>query len=135
MGISSPKGRKSWRPSTLTGTLSSVTTRALPSVVPEAGLPSAVTVYEVGPRDGLQNESALVPTDVKAVPPDAVMSKTPATGMLRIVLKPGEKLKAILTINGRDFQSEPFELTHAVKHSGFQPCGNVLTTNKGEFAE
>ncbi len=29
-------------------------------------LPSKVTVYEVGPRDGLQNESALVPTDVKA---------------------------------------------------------------------
>ncbi|HWM72737.1 MAG TPA: hydroxymethylglutaryl-CoA lyase, partial [Nocardioides sp.] len=29
-------------------------------------LPSRVTIYEVGPRDGLQNESALVPTDVKA---------------------------------------------------------------------
>jgi hydroxymethylglutaryl-CoA lyase len=30
------------------------------------GLPARVTIYEVGPRDGLQNESALVPTDVKA---------------------------------------------------------------------
>lgn len=29
-------------------------------------LPEQVTIYEVGPRDGLQNESALVPTDVKA---------------------------------------------------------------------
>ncbi|MCR6032555.1 hydroxymethylglutaryl-CoA lyase [Nocardioides sp. zg-579] len=29
-------------------------------------LPAAVTVYEVGPRDGLQNEAALVPTEVKA---------------------------------------------------------------------
>lgn len=29
-------------------------------------LPSEVTIYEVGARDGLQNESALVPTDVKA---------------------------------------------------------------------
>jgi hydroxymethylglutaryl-CoA lyase len=29
-------------------------------------LPEKVTIYEVGPRDGLQNESALVPTDVKA---------------------------------------------------------------------
>ena len=29
-------------------------------------LPSKVTIYEVGPRDGLQNESALVPTAVKA---------------------------------------------------------------------
>lgn len=28
-------------------------------------LPEKVTVYEVGPRDGLQNESALVPTGVK----------------------------------------------------------------------
>ena len=27
---------------------------------------SAVTIYEVGPRDGLQNEKALVPTEVKA---------------------------------------------------------------------
>jgi hydroxymethylglutaryl-CoA lyase len=31
-----------------------------------AGLPKRVTVYEVGPRDGLQNEKALVPTEVKA---------------------------------------------------------------------
>jgi hydroxymethylglutaryl-CoA lyase len=29
-------------------------------------LPSAVTVYEVGARDGLQNEQATVPTEVKA---------------------------------------------------------------------
>jgi hydroxymethylglutaryl-CoA lyase len=38
----------------------------LPTVVPAAGLPTKVTIYEVGPRDGLQNEKALVPTDVKA---------------------------------------------------------------------
>ncbi|MQA80440.1 MAG: hydroxymethylglutaryl-CoA lyase [Streptosporangiales bacterium] len=37
-----------------------------PQVVPLAGLPDRVTVYEVGPRDGLQNESAIVPVDVKA---------------------------------------------------------------------
>ena len=29
-------------------------------------LPGKVTIYEVGPRDGLQNEAASVPTDVKA---------------------------------------------------------------------
>jgi hydroxymethylglutaryl-CoA lyase len=34
--------------------------------VPLEGLPSEVTIYEVGPRDGLQNESAIVPVDVKA---------------------------------------------------------------------
>jgi hydroxymethylglutaryl-CoA lyase len=38
----------------------------LPTTVPAAGLPTEVTIYEVGPRDGLQNEKALVPTDVKA---------------------------------------------------------------------
>jgi hydroxymethylglutaryl-CoA lyase len=38
----------------------------LPMTVPAEGLPERVTIYEVGPRDGLQNESELVPTDVKA---------------------------------------------------------------------
>jgi hydroxymethylglutaryl-CoA lyase len=37
-----------------------------PQVEPAEGLPPAVTVYEVGPRDGLQNESAVVPVEVKA---------------------------------------------------------------------
>ncbi|MGO1849235.1 MULTISPECIES: hydroxymethylglutaryl-CoA lyase [unclassified Microbacterium] len=37
-----------------------------PRVEPEDGLPSRVTVYEVGPRDGLQAEPDIVPTDVKA---------------------------------------------------------------------
>jgi len=35
-------------------------------VTPLAGLPSRVTVYEVGPRDGLQNERTVVPVDIKA---------------------------------------------------------------------
>jgi hydroxymethylglutaryl-CoA lyase len=34
--------------------------------VPDADLPSRVTIYEVGPRDGLQNEAGLIPTEVKA---------------------------------------------------------------------
>ena len=38
----------------------------LPMPVPAAGLPGRVTIYEVGPRDGLQNESGIVPTPVKA---------------------------------------------------------------------
>jgi hydroxymethylglutaryl-CoA lyase len=38
----------------------------LPMTVPENGLPARVTIYEVGARDGLQNEQALVPTEVKA---------------------------------------------------------------------
>lgn len=38
----------------------------LPSVHPAAGLPAAVTIWEVGPRDGLQNEAVTVPVEVKA---------------------------------------------------------------------
>jgi hydroxymethylglutaryl-CoA lyase len=38
----------------------------LPMTVPADDLPTSVTIYEVGPRDGLQNESELVPTEVKA---------------------------------------------------------------------
>lgn len=37
-----------------------------PMRVPAEGLPERVTIYEVGPRDGLQNEKTLVPTEVKA---------------------------------------------------------------------
>jgi hydroxymethylglutaryl-CoA lyase len=35
-------------------------------VAPEEGLPARVRIYEVGPRDGLQNEATAVPTTVKA---------------------------------------------------------------------
>ena len=38
----------------------------LPQVVRDPALPERVTIYEVGPRDGLQNEQALVPTATKA---------------------------------------------------------------------
>jgi len=37
-----------------------------PAREPLAGLPASVTVYEVGPRDGLQNESTVVPVATKA---------------------------------------------------------------------
>ncbi len=42
-------------------------TRALglPERVPAAGLPERVTIWEVGPRDGLQNEKTVVPVEVK----------------------------------------------------------------------
>ncbi len=39
---------------------------ALPMVAPAAGLPERVAVYEVGARDGLQNEPTSVPVEVKA---------------------------------------------------------------------
>ncbi|WP_405063300.1 hydroxymethylglutaryl-CoA lyase [Kribbella sp. NBC_01505] len=37
-----------------------------PQLVQAGGLPDEVTIYEVGPRDGLQNESAIVDVEVKA---------------------------------------------------------------------
>ena len=36
-----------------------------PYPVPAADLPKRVTIYEVGPRDGLQNEKEIVPVEVK----------------------------------------------------------------------
>lgn len=43
-----------------------MTIDALPVRVLSAGLPARVRIHEVGPRDGLQNESTVVPVDVKA---------------------------------------------------------------------
>jgi hydroxymethylglutaryl-CoA lyase len=37
-----------------------------PMVARDPALPAAVTIYEVGPRDGLQNESGIVPLAAKA---------------------------------------------------------------------
>jgi hydroxymethylglutaryl-CoA lyase len=37
-----------------------------PQVVRDPALPDSVTIYEVGPRDGLQNEPTTVPVEVKA---------------------------------------------------------------------
>lgn len=40
--------------------------RRAPQVQPVAGLPARISIYEVGPRDGLQNEAAIVSVEVKA---------------------------------------------------------------------
>lgn len=37
-----------------------------PQVEPDPTLPAEITIYEVGARDGLQNEKAVVPAEVKA---------------------------------------------------------------------
>ncbi len=37
----------------------------LPMTIPAQGLPESVTVWEVGARDGLQNEDGVIPTSVK----------------------------------------------------------------------
>ncbi|MCI3930827.1 hydroxymethylglutaryl-CoA lyase [Streptomyces sp. AN091965] len=43
-----------------------MTAPGLPMAVPAQGLPARVRIHEVGARDGLQNEKATVPTEVKA---------------------------------------------------------------------
>ena len=43
-----------------------MTAPGLPMTVPDPALPARVRIHEVGPRDGLQNEKTVVPTDVKA---------------------------------------------------------------------
>ncbi|MGX1561950.1 hydroxymethylglutaryl-CoA lyase [Streptomyces sp. NPDC055506] len=43
-----------------------MTSDALPMTVPAEDLPSRVRIHEVGARDGLQNEKATVPTEIKA---------------------------------------------------------------------
>ncbi|MEW2293571.1 hydroxymethylglutaryl-CoA lyase [Streptomyces sp. NPDC006743] len=43
-----------------------MTPEALPMTVPAPDLPARVRIHEVGPRDGLQNEKATVPTEIKA---------------------------------------------------------------------
>lgn len=43
-----------------------MTVQGLPMTVPAAELPARVRIHEVGARDGLQNEKATVPTEVKA---------------------------------------------------------------------
>ncbi|MDQ0748644.1 hydroxymethylglutaryl-CoA lyase [Streptomyces africanus] len=43
-----------------------MTVDGLPMVVPTTDLPTRVRIHEVGARDGLQNEKATVPTQVKA---------------------------------------------------------------------
>ena len=43
-----------------------MSTPSLPMTEPMPGMPDGVTIYEVGPRDGLQNEKTVVPVQVKA---------------------------------------------------------------------
>ncbi|GGU73950.1 hydroxymethylglutaryl-CoA lyase [Streptomyces filipinensis] len=43
-----------------------MTADGLPMVVPATGLPARVRIYEVGARDGLQNEKRTVPAEIKA---------------------------------------------------------------------
>lgn len=78
------------------------------AVHPLPGLPARVTIYEVGPRDGLQNESAAVPTAVKREfverLVDAGLSVVEATSFVRKEWVPqlGDAEELIATLDRRD---------------------------------
>lgn len=61
--------------------------RDLPTVVRMTGLPQRVEIWEVGARDGLQNEPGVIPTDVKLAfidrLADAGLRTIEATSMVR----------------------------------------------------
>lgn len=51
-----------------------------PTTIGEPGLPTQVTIHEVGPRDGLQNEPHVVPTHLKA----ALVDRLADAGLPRV---------------------------------------------------
>ncbi|WP_017975606.1 hydroxymethylglutaryl-CoA lyase [Actinopolyspora halophila] len=53
---------------------------ALPTACPEGGLPASVTIYEVGPRDGLQAEKRIIDTSTKV----ELIRKLAATGLTAV---------------------------------------------------
>jgi hydroxymethylglutaryl-CoA lyase len=92
----------------------------IPMRVPMDGLPEQVTIYEVGARDGLQNESVTVPTAVKAefiarlaaaglgvieaasfVHPDWVPQLADADELLRVLDRPAGVRLPVLVPNTR----------------------------------
>ncbi|HWH33269.1 MAG TPA: hypothetical protein VNU01_11425, partial [Egibacteraceae bacterium] len=72
------------------------------------GLPERITIYEVGPRDGLQNEAATVPTEVKREfierLADAGLSVVEATSFVRPEWVPqlGDAEALMTTLERRD---------------------------------
>lgn len=86
-------------------------------------LPRRVTIYEVGPRDGLQNEATVVPTGVKVafvdllaaaglpvievtslVRPDAIPQLSDAEAVLRDIDRPPDTLYTALVPNLRGME-------------------------------
>ena len=52
----------------------------LPMVVPDAELPKRVLIYEVGPRDGLQNDAVVLEPTVRS----QLTERLAATGVARV---------------------------------------------------
>ncbi len=54
----------------------------------------------------------VIPADSKGPVADLAAGKTPDSGKLRLPVAAAGKLKAVYTVNGREFTSEPFDLTN-----------------------
>ena len=74
----------------------------------QMNLPQKVTVVEVGPRDGLQNEAAFVPTDQKI----ELIERLSETGLKRIEITSFVHPKAIPQLQDSE------ELVKRVKKNG-----------------
>jgi hydroxymethylglutaryl-CoA lyase len=94
-----------------------------PRAVPLPGLPERADIYEVGPRDGLQNEATVLPTEAKLeligrlmgaglrnvevtsmVRPDAVPQFADADELLRRLARPPDVRHTVLVPNMRGLE-------------------------------
>ena len=63
----SPRRRRGRRPGAASSCCSDLDSSSIQAGDPdELSCPTSVTIYEVGPRDGLQNEKGIVPVEAKA---------------------------------------------------------------------
>ncbi len=92
-----------------------------PTRVPDPSLPEAVTVYEVGPRDGLQNETVVVPIDVKT----AFVDRLVAAGL------PVVEVTSFVSPRWVPQLADAEELLARVDHRGATPMPVLVPNEKG----
>jgi hydroxymethylglutaryl-CoA lyase len=94
---------------------------SLPMVVADRGLPKRVLVYEVGPRDGLQNEKGVIPVEVKA----ELVERLVAAG-LKIV-----EVTSFVSPKWVPQLADAEELLGRVDHRGTTPMPVLVPNEKG----
>jgi hydroxymethylglutaryl-CoA lyase len=94
---------------------------SLPMVVADQGLPKRVLVYEVGPRDGLQNEKSVIPVEVKA----ELVERLVAAG-LKIV-----EVTSFVSPKWVPQLADAEELLDRVDHRGSTPMPVLVPNEKG----
>ncbi len=92
-----------------------------PMVVPDPALPKRVLIYEVGPRDGLQNEKTVVPVEVKA----ELVERLVAAG-LKIV-----EVTSFVSPRWVPQLADAEELLSRVDHRGATPMPVLVPNEKG----